>query len=259
MSRTRRSFDPSRPQEASGSGQVPVEFFDIRAPVFAEQPMPVLSPREEGEVERLWKETTTRNPATFDGPLVACLGVDRPGPGELVVRWAPMRYRHRALRRLRPPGQVPGSVFVTVLVPTEDGLVVGRGSPATAAPGRWSLPGGAVEPPPSGMPLDTAELRRHAVRELVEETGVRVDEEELRLWAFTRSGPFGGLGFHFLCPPASGVLVRRLHADLSVAQVEHGTGPELDELAFVSSSARARSLGPAADYLPSLLDRYFTA
>ncbi|MFF6873064.1 MULTISPECIES: NUDIX domain-containing protein [unclassified Streptomyces] len=242
----------------SGSGPAPVEFLDVRALTFVEEPTPVLSPGEEGEVDRLWEETTARSPATFDGPLVACLGVDRPGPGELVVRWAPMPYRYRALRRIRPPARVPGSVFVTVLVPTEDGLLVGRGSPDTAAPGRWSLPGGAVEPPPAGTPLDVAELRRHAVRELVEETGVRVGEEEPRLWALTRSGRFGGLGFHFLCPSTSSALVRRLHAGLSAVQAGDGTGPELDEIACVSSAAEAGRLGATADYLPQVLDRYFT-
>ncbi|MEU1226251.1 NUDIX domain-containing protein [Streptomyces sp. NPDC005828] len=242
--------EPARP---------PVEFLDACGLVFGEQPTPVLSPWERREVDRLWEETTAHNPATFDGPLVAALGLDQPGDGSLVVRWAPMTYRYRALRRLRPPEQVPGSVFVTALLPTEDGLVVGRGSPATAAPGRWSLPGGAVEPPLAGKPLNMAEMRRHAARELVEETGVRVAAEALRLWALTRGNRFGSLGFHFLCPPRSGAQVRRLHADLSVVQARSGSGPELDEIAFVPSQAAAGRLGLTADYLPQVFDRYFTA
>ncbi|WP_051844783.1 NUDIX domain-containing protein [Streptomyces globisporus] len=254
-----RTADLPEPEDVPGSARPPVEFLDARVPVFAEQATPVLSSWEEREVDRLWEDTTARNPATFDGPLVAVLGVDRPGDGSLVVRWAPMTYRYRALRRLRPPEQVPGSVFVTVLLPTEKGLVVGRGSPATAAPGRWSLPGGAVEPPLAGEPLNTAELRRHAARELVEEIGVRVAAEELRLWALTRSSRFGSLGFHFLCPPVSGAVVRRLHGDLSVVQARSGAGPELDEIGFVPSPAAAGRLGLTADYLPQLFDRYFTA
>ncbi|MER7541009.1 NUDIX domain-containing protein [Streptomyces sp. NPDC097704] len=242
--------EPTRP---------PVEFLDARGLVFGERPTPVLSPWERREVDRLWEETTAHNPATFDGPLVAALGLDQPGDGSLVVRWAPMTYRYRALRRLRPPEQVPGSVFVTALLPTEDGLVVGRGSPATAAPGRWSLPGGAVEPPPADKPLNMAELRRHAARELVEETGVRVAVEALRLWALTRGNRFGSLGFHFLCPPQSGAQVRLLHADLSLVQAKSGSGPELDQIAFVPSQAAAGRLGLTADYLPQVLDRYFTA
>ncbi|MFI1655134.1 NUDIX hydrolase [Streptomyces sp. NPDC020472] len=254
-----RPADLPGPEGVPGAARPPVEFLDARLLVFAEEVTPVLSSWEEREVDRLWEETTARNPATFDGPLVAALGLDRPGDGSLVVRWAPMTYRYRALRRLRPPEQVPGSVFVTVLLPTERGLVVGRGSPATAAPGRWSLPGGAVEPPSAGMPLNTAELRRHAARELVEETGVRVAVEELRLWALTRGSRFGSLGFHYLCPPVSGALVRRLHADLSVAQARSGTGPELDEIGFAPSAAAAGRLGVTADYLPQVFDRYFTA
>ncbi|MEU6620977.1 NUDIX domain-containing protein [Streptomyces litmocidini] len=252
-----RTAGRSGPEDVPGAARPPVEFLDARVPVFAERATPVLSSWEEREVDRLWEETTARNPATFDGPLVAVLGLDRSGDGRLVVRWAPMTYRYRALRRLRPPEEVPGSVFVTVLLPTDVGLVVGRGSPDTAAPGRWSLPGGAVEPPSAGAPLNAAELRRHAARELVEETGVRVAAEELRLWALTRGRRFGSLGFHFLCPPVSGALVRRLHADLSVTQTKAGTGPELDAIDFVPSPAAAGRLAATADYLPQLFDRYF--
>jgi hypothetical protein len=60
------------------SGHLPVEFLDARRIDFAELPAPVLSPWERGEVDRLWAETKARNPAAFDGPLVASLGVDPP-------------------------------------------------------------------------------------------------------------------------------------------------------------------------------------
>ncbi|MET9949981.1 NUDIX domain-containing protein [Streptomyces sp. NPDC006339] len=216
---------------------------------FAEGPPPSLSPEERREIDRLWVRTTAEQPAAFDGPLVASLGLDRTAPGHRTVRWARMTYRYRALRVLRPAEEVPGSVFVTVLLPTDEGLVVGRGSAATAAPGRWTLPGGAAEPPPPGEPLDLAVLRRHAVRELDEELGVRLPERVPRLWALTRQARFGSLGFHFLAPPLPAALVRRRHAALGEA--------ELDAIAFVSSSADAERLGgPAADYLPRLLDRY---
>ncbi|MFF8381812.1 NUDIX hydrolase [Streptomyces sp. NPDC015661] len=240
-------------------GPPAVEFLDDTEITFVEYPPPLLTSREEREVERIWRETRQRNPATFDGPIAAALGVDRSRSGPLVVRWAPMTYRARALRRLRPHHEVPGSLYVTVLLPTDNGLLLGRGAPSTANPGYWTLPGGAVEPPPPGRGLDVAELQRHAARELVEETGVRVPAEELELWAVTRGERYGSLGFHFASPALSSALVRRRHAGVPVAECEHDMGRELDELAFVASSTEVAGLGPTADYLPQILGRYFTA
>lgn len=235
-----------------------VEFLDPDGVTFVEHAPPVLTPRERREVDRLWAETTRRNPAAFDGRVVASLGVERRGAGPVVVRWAAVSYRMRGLRSVRAAERVPGSVFVTVLLPSEDGLVVGRGSAATAAPGRWTLPGGAVEPPVAGAALDMTALRGHAARELVEETGVEVPDERLELWGLTRGRRFGSLGFHFLAPRLPGALVRRRHAALVRAggDAPGGGEVELDTLAFVPSPAAAERLGPGADYLPQVLDRY---
>ncbi|WP_329286487.1 NUDIX hydrolase [Streptomyces sp. NBC_00691] len=241
---------------ASGSGAPPVEFLDVRRIGFVEHPPPVLTPWERREVDRLWEGTKTGSPTTFDGPLVASLGIELPSPGVLVARWARLSYRYRALRVLRPSEDVPGSVFVTVLLPTERGLVVGRGAPTTAAPGRWTLPGGSVEPPADGQPLDGDALRRDAARELAEELGFRIADAELRLFAVTRGRRFGSLGFHFRAQPVASALVLRRHAGLVTLETGHGAGPELDEIAFVSSPAEAGRLGPGADYLPQVLRRY---
>ncbi|MFE6709574.1 NUDIX domain-containing protein [Streptomyces sp. NPDC057695] len=233
-----------------------VEFLDVRRIAFAEGPPPVLTPWELSEVDRLWSGTRAGNPAVFDGPLVAVTGIDLSVPGVLLAHWARLSYRYRALRVLRTAADVPGSVFVTVLLPTERGLVVGRGSATTAAPGRWTLPGGAVEPPVGAGPLTEDALRRDAAREVAEEIGVRVAAERLRLFAVTRGHRFGSLGFHFLAPPAAAAPVLRRHAELVAAESGHGAGPELDALAFVSSASAAERLGPGSDYLAQILDRY---
>ncbi|WP_395366795.1 NUDIX domain-containing protein [Streptomyces sp. YH02] len=244
---------------ASGSDHRParpVEFLDVRRITFVEHPPPALTPWEQGEVDRLWAETKAHTPTAFDGPLVASLGIDLPSPGVLVARWARLSYRHRALRVLRTAGDVPGSVFVTVLLPTERGLVVGRGAPTTAAPGRWTLPGGSVEPPADGHALDGEAVRRDAARELAEELGVRISDEKLRLFAVTRGRRFGSLGFHFLAPPVTCALALGRYAELVAVETGRGGGPELDAVAFVTSAAEAEQLGPGADYLPQVLRRY---
>ncbi|PYC66743.1 hypothetical protein C7C46_30975 [Streptomyces tateyamensis] len=62
-------------------------------------------------------------------------GVDK--GAELVLSWARVIYRYRALRRLKSCSWLPASVFVTVLQPVEDGgLIVGRNAGSTASPGR---------------------------------------------------------------------------------------------------------------------------
>ncbi|WP_426366713.1 NUDIX hydrolase [Streptomyces sp. E-08] len=237
---------------------LPVEFLDAEQIDFVEHPPPALSPQERDEVDRLWVETKAHNPTAFDGPLVMSLGIEPPGPGPSVVRWARMTYRHRALRKLRPAEEVPGSVFVTVLLPTEAGLAVGRGSSTTAAPGHWSLPGGSAEPPAAGHPMDMASLRRDAARELVEELGISVAAEELRQWGLTRGSRFGSLGFHFLGPPVPSELVRRRHADLTAWETKRGDVPELDKISFVPSAEQAACLGSGADYLQQVLGQYFS-
>ncbi|MEV6327665.1 NUDIX hydrolase [Streptomyces sp. NPDC051909] len=244
-------------------GTPPVDFLDTatgdaRRIDFVECPPPPLSAGEQREVDRHWAGITAANPAAFDGPIVAVLGLDRTAPGGTSVRWTRMTYRHRALRALRPASAVPGSVYVTVLQPTEEGLVLGRGSYTTAAPGRWSLPGGGAEPPPPGRPLDLAALRRHAAVELAEEVGLAVPESELRLWGLTRGARFGSLGFHFLAPPVPAARVRRCHAGLVASETERGLVPELDTLAFAAPGAEPcdASPEPYADYLPRLLARY---
>ncbi|WP_454367810.1 hypothetical protein [Streptomyces ambofaciens] len=59
-------------------------------------------------------------------------------------------------------------------------------SPSTAAPGRWQLPGGSVEPPHDGAVLNEVALAGQAAREPAEELGVAAAAEDLELWVVTR-------------------------------------------------------------------------
>ncbi|WP_235882313.1 hypothetical protein [Streptomyces apricus] len=113
-----------------------VDVLHARELRLVEEPLPPLSPEHEQVLDRIWEEKAQANPGLFDGPVIACAGVDHCGPDTLILRWTRVTYRHYALRWV--PGARPlPSLFVDVLQPTADGaLLAVRMAPLTAAPGR---------------------------------------------------------------------------------------------------------------------------
>ncbi|WP_241746207.1 NUDIX domain-containing protein [Streptomyces lydicus] len=142
-------------------------------------------------------------------------------------------------------------------VPTDDGCVmVARMSPSTAAPGRWQLPGGSVEPPEEGEMLDEGALRRNAARELLEETGLDSAPEGLSLWAVT-PGENRSIGLVHLAPPRPAAVVRERFVAAAAAERAKGCDPELDLFTLVSLPDHLATLdGPHADYLEPVVRRY---
>ncbi|MGW7367494.1 NUDIX domain-containing protein [Streptomyces sp. NPDC054841] len=199
------------------------------------------------------------NPTLFDGPVVACAQLGWTGPHALRLSWARVTYRHYALRRVLSATALP-SLFVNVVQPTDDGRVLAaRMSPSTAAPGRWQLPGGSVEPPQDGEALDEAALCGQAARELVEEMGIDTGPEALRLWAVTR-GENSSVGLTYLAPALPESVVREGFAAAARAERAQGREPELDEIALVRSPDELAGLvGPHADYLEPVVRRYTRA
>lgn len=129
-------------------------------------------------------------------------------------------------------------------------------SPSTAAPGRWQLPGGSVEPPEDGRQLDEAALRRNAARELFEEMGVDTPPEDLQLWAATR-GAHSSIGVSHLAPPRPETALREYFETVTATERAQGRNPELDQIMLVRSPAELAHLtGPHADYLEPVLRRY---
>ncbi|WP_308406595.1 NUDIX domain-containing protein [Streptomyces sp. AC555_RSS877] len=221
-----------------------------------EAPPPQLSPEHQTARDRAWNQAVQANPSLFDGPVVACTHLDQSAPHELALHWTRVTYRNYALRWVPGATTLP-SLFVDVLQPTDDGaLLTARMSSATAAPGRWQLPGGSVEPPDDGAPLDTAALRHNAARELLEEMGIDTPPDDLTLWAVTR-GTNGNIGVHFMAPPQPApVLHDRFTAVASAAEAV-GQTPELDQIALVHSPADLKTLhGPHVDYLEPIVGRY---
>ncbi|MFE7843086.1 NUDIX domain-containing protein [Streptomyces sp. NPDC057474] len=235
-----------------------VEIPGVRRLLLAETDPPRLTGEQTAAMTRRWDEAVAANPSLFDGPTVVCAGLERKDPETLLLTWYRATYRLYLLR-LDPVHAVTApSVFVTVAQPTDDGrLLVGRMASSTAAPGRWQLPGGTIEPPQeSGTSLDLEELRRHAARELAEEVGRDVPPGELELWTVTR-GDKGNVGIHFRTPACPAATLTEQYTALVAGESAQGRTPELDRIAFIRSDADVVGLGGrSADFLSVLAARH---
>lgn len=237
-----------------------VEVFEACRLRLVEAAAPRVSPEHQLAMDRVWDEAVRANPTgLFDGPVVVCAGVEWEEPDSLVLFWARVTYRHYALRRVPGATALP-ALFVAVAQPMDDGgLLVGRMSSSTAAPGRVQFPGGSVEPPEDHESLDEAALGRQAARELVEETGIDTAPEDLRRWVLTR-GEHGNVGVFFRAPSWPESVVRERFAAVVSAEMALGRAPELEEIVFVRSAAELVGLGgPRVDYLEPVVERYAEA
>ncbi|MFF7972533.1 NUDIX domain-containing protein [Streptomyces sp. NPDC007905] len=217
---------------------------------------PELTSGQRSAMDRLWEEAVRANPALFDGPVAALTRLERDGRDGLVLTWARASYRFRALRRV-PDAPACSSLFVSVVQPSGDGrLLVGRMSPSTAAPGRWQLPGGTIEPPDGEGELDLAGLRRHAARELAEEIGSDTAADALTLGLTTR-GANGNVGVMFSAPPRPAQELRERYARLVRTETARGRDPEFDRIDLIASPADLKRLtGPSVDYLEPVVRHY---
>lgn len=205
----------------------------------------------------MWTEAAHANPSLYDGPSIAVPALEQP-PGELVLKWAPVTYRYFMLRRL-DVACMP-CLFSAVIQPTDKGgMLVGRSSSITRAPGRVHLPGGVVEPPTNpGIDLDVLHLAREATRELVEETGITVQEEHLTC-ALVTHAVNGNVGVIFRAPPLQESVVRKQFAEHRTRETTAGRALEFDEIEIVSTMDDLAAMGgPYSDSVIPVV-RYFAS
>ncbi|MFH9348177.1 NUDIX hydrolase [Kitasatospora sp. NPDC017646] len=233
----------------------PVRVLDASRLLLVEAPVPVLAAEHQAGMDRVWEKAVSMQPSLFDGPAVVCTALDADGPA-VRLSWARTTYRRFALRRV-PGAPLVSSVFVTVAQPVEDGrIVVGRMSPSTAAPGRWQLPGGNVEPPLHDRAFDESELRRQAAKELAEEVGIDAAPAQLVLLAVT-VGEHGNVGVHYLAPPLPEQDLLGWYAALVDTEAAQGRTAELDQLALLARPGDLTGIdGEHVDYLAPLLEHY---
>ncbi|WP_406320155.1 NUDIX hydrolase [Streptomyces sp. NBC_01637] len=236
---------------------VGIDLFDVERLLLTEAAEPLLSPHDAEARDRVWDMAVRANPTLFDGPVVACEGLEWTGPRILRLSWVRVTYRHYALRRVPGATALP-SLFVNVVQPTDDSRVLAaRMSPSTAAPGRWQLPGGSVEPPQDGAVLDESALAGQAARELAEELGISAVAEDLKLWVVT-CGENGSVGLTYLAPAIPEATLRASFTAAAAAERIQGCEPELDDIVLVRSPDELAALaGPHADYLKPIVRRFF--
>ncbi|WP_460305729.1 NUDIX hydrolase, partial [Actinocorallia aurea] len=202
----------------------------VRRIRMVECPLPELPAERRRAMDRAWDEAVKTNPALFDGPMVVLSDLRLDEAATLTLKWSRATFRFHAL------GDVPGTpalcgLYASVAQPTTEGaLLVGRMAPWTSAPARWQLPGGTVEPPAEGTPLDESALRAHAARELLEETGIEVPPDALTLVTVARGRNVGAI---FKAPPLPAATIRATFSQATAAESAAGRPPELDAITFL--------------------------
>lgn len=235
-----------------------MKLFDVRALHLVETAAPTLTAAQRAARDTAWNDAVRANPLLFDGPVVTCTGLRRADDGVATLSWARVKYRNFAVGRADGMQTLP-SVFVAVVLPTEDGgVLVGRTSSMSASPGRLQLPGGSVEPPEGTHYLNAESCAQNAGRELAEEVGLVLPLSRLTLWALAQ-GEHGNVGILFRAPRLPEAVIRQRFELLMQDESAAGRVPEFCEISFPGSPADLTDIGGSvADHVGPVLERWST-
>ncbi len=230
------------------------------------EPIPVPD-AQEAAVAASWRTALERNPSLFNGPLVSPLSACV-SDGVCAVRWHHSDFAHYLFSRQNrdlPSVAAVGALFVSVVVPTMDGgLVVGRMSRQTSAPGVIQLPGGGVSIDPDQTEISQRDLTATAIQEASEELGITLDPAGLRISGVIQRQSPPDIGVVFSTEPRSWDAVQAAFAALRARELQAGVLPEFDELLAVSrgtdlTSTPAARGGHIIDYLPAVTGALLTS
>ena len=235
-----------------------MKLFDVRALHLVETAAPTLTAAQQAARDTAWNVAVRANPLLFDGPVVACTGLRRADDGVATLSWARVKYRNFAVGRSDGMQTLP-SVFVAVVLPTEDGgVLVGRTSSMSASPGRFQLPGGSVEPPEGTCGLNAESCAQNAGRELTEEVGIVLSLNDLTLWALIQA-EHGNVGILYCAPKLPETLIRQRFELLVEDESAAGRVSEFCDIAFPGSPADLADIdGSVADHVGPVLERWST-
>lgn len=135
----------------------------------------------EGGIEEFWREETRRNPSLYDGIVLLARRVETRFDAErkekiLEVDFFEARFsRYLAWRRRGFCDATVYNCFAMPALRTSDGaFLLGEMAPGHSAAGQLYFPAGT--PDRSDLDGDSVDLLGSLVRELAEETGIRVDK-----------------------------------------------------------------------------------
>lgn len=204
------------------------------------------------KLEHWWKDWATARPDLFNGPVLACHAIDIRPDGGAEIAWYATTYAHYLQRRASPPIAQPArALFCSVALLSRSGsLVIGQMSTNTSAPLLLQLPGGNIDLGADRV-LSPAHCASEAARELIEEIGVSIEADDLRLWRIKTGGAYNDVGLIYVYRSEfDDEAIQNSFARHQESLKAQGKSPEFERLVLIRPASFSQRVGiECVDYL----------